>query len=216
MELIRLMLCDSQPMFRSALIHVLEASGRFSVFAQAGSEKELIAALRKSAPDIHVLITTLSVDNSDIAVGKVLLGRLRHLYPELRILVLTGQDQARTVQAVMRAGARGFVSTRSTTDVLEQAIRCIHLGDNFLDPRLVHAVMNFDEASDTKSWSDGLTRRESEVFVELCRGLSVSAIATHLHLSIKTVSTHKSNMMKKLTISNTADLIKLGLHYKVC
>jgi DNA-binding NarL/FixJ family response regulator len=146
----------------------------------------------------------------------VLLGRLRHLYPELRILVLTGQDQAQKVHAAMRAGARGFVSTRSSTDVLEEAIRCIHLGDNFLDPRLVHAVMNFEEASDTKSWSDGLTRREREVFVELCNGLSVSAIATHLHLSIKTISSHKSNMMKKLAVSNMADLIKLGMQYKVC
>ena len=212
---IRLLVCDDQDLIRLALIRLLEFDGRFTVVAQAANHEQLLSTLVCQARDIDVVLLDLNLKNDDALDQFAWLRDLCQRIKGLRVLVLSSHDEPETVKAVMASGARGFVTKSSGFDVLQQAIRYVDMGDKFLDPHVVNAFMNFGASPTKPAWNAELTRREREVLQLLCDGHRVSDIAQMLNLSIKTISTHKIALMKKLTVSNNVDLIKLGLLHRV-
>ncbi len=214
--MIRLMICDDHELVRLAMVRLLEADGRFTVVAQVGTGDQLLKMLVTQARDIDVLLLDLNIHATGQTSSMELIGKLRHTYANLPVLVVSGYDGANTVKAVMQAGASGFVTKNSAFEVLQQAIRYVHLGEHFLDPRVVHTMFLQDTAPLQPAWNGQLTSREREVLKRLCAGERVSHIANALGLSIKTVSTHKFRLMAKLHIDNMADLIKLCLQHELC
>ncbi len=213
--MIQLMICDDHELIRTAVTRLLDGDGRFKVLAQVSSRAELFKALDAQSKDIDVLILDLNLGTQGASDSIGDIGELCKRYIGLRILVLSGHDDPETVRAAMTAGAFGFVTKGSPFDVLTQAVRHIHMGEHYLDPRKVLAVVNLDSALHAPAWDATLTQREHEVMRQLCKGQRVSDIARTLNLSIKTISTHKVRLMDKLDVTSNADLIKLGLRHSM-
>jgi DNA-binding NarL/FixJ family response regulator len=200
----RVVLVDDHSMFRSGVR--AELGDRVDVVGEAGSVAEAIATIRHTQPDV-VLLDVHMPDGGGLAV---LAGSADA--PETRFLALSVSDAAEDVIAVIRAGARGYVTkTISATD-LADAIGRVADGDVVFSPRLAGFVLDaFRDAPAVPSVDpelDQLTPREREVLRLLARGYAYKEIAAQLFISIKTVETHASNVLRKLQLSNRHQLTR--------
>jgi DNA-binding NarL/FixJ family response regulator len=200
----RVVLVDDHGMFRSGVR--AELGDQVDVVGEAGTVAEAIATIRHTQPDV-VLLDVHMPDGGGLAV---LAGSAD--VPDARFLALSVSDAAEDVIAVIRAGARGYVTkTISATD-LADAIRRVADGDVVFSPRLAGFVLDaFRDAPAAPSVDpelDQLTPREREVLRLLARGYAYKEIATQLFISVKTVETHASNVLRKLQLSNRYQLTR--------
>jgi DNA-binding NarL/FixJ family response regulator len=198
-------LVDDHAMFRSGVR--AELGDRVDVVAEAGDPAEAIAAIRQYRPDV-VLLDVHMPDGGGLAVLQGIGSEL----PDTRFLALSVSDAAEDVIEVIRAGARGYVTKTISADELAAAIKRVAEGDVVFSPRLAGFVL--DAFRDTPSAPavatelDVLTPREREVMRLLARGYAYKEIASELFISIKTVETHASNVLRKLQLSNRHQLIR--------
>jgi DNA-binding NarL/FixJ family response regulator len=198
-------LVDDHAMFRSGVR--AELGDRVEVVAEAGDPTAAIAAIRKHRPDV-VLLDVHMPDGGGLAVLQGIGSEL----PDTRFLALSVSDAADDVIEVIRAGARGYVTKTISADELAAAIKRVAEGDVVFSPRLAGFVL--DAFRDTPSAPavatelDVLTPREREVMRLLARGYAYKEIASELFISIKTVETHASNVLRKLQLSNRHQLIR--------
>ena len=198
-------LVDDHAMFRSGVR--AELGDRVEVIAEAGDPAAAIAAIRQYRPDV-VLLDVHMPDGGGLAVLQGIGSEL----PDTRFLALSVSDAAEDVIEVIRAGARGYVTKTISADELAAAIKRVADGDVVFSPRLAGFVL--DAFRDTPSAPavatelDVLTPREREVMRLLARGYAYKEIASELFISIKTVETHASNVLRKLQLSNRHQLIR--------
>ncbi|MGH8961549.1 MAG: response regulator [Jatrophihabitantaceae bacterium] len=195
---VRVVLVDDHGMFRAGVR--AELGDAVDVVGEAGTPAEAISTIRELRPDV-VLLDVHMPDGGGLAVLEALGTEL----PDTRFLALSVSDAAEDVIAIIRAGARGYVTkTISATD-LADAVRRVADGDVVFSPRLAGFVLDaFREAPVTPSVDpefDQLTPREREVLRLLARGYAYKEIAAELFISIKTVETHASNVLRKLQLS---------------
>ena len=198
-------LVDDHAMFRSGVR--AELGDRVEVIAEAGDPAAAIAAIRQYRPDV-VLLDVHMPDGGGLAVLQGIGSEL----PDTRFLALSVSDASEDVIEVIRAGARGYVTKTISADELAAAIKRVADGDVVFSPRLAGFVL--DAFRDTPSAPavatelDVLTPREREVMRLLARGYAYKEIASELFISIKTVETHASNVLRKLQLSNRHQLIR--------
>jgi DNA-binding NarL/FixJ family response regulator len=198
-------LVDDHAMFRSGVR--AELGGRVRVIGEAGSAPEAIEAIRRERPDV-VLLDVHMPDGGGLAVLEAVGERL----PDTRFLALSVSDAAEDVIALIRAGARGYVTKTISADELADAILRVAEGDVVFSPRLAGFVLDaFRDAPLSPSVDpqfDQLTPREREVLRLLARGYAYKEIAAELFISIKTVETHASNVLRKLQLSSRHQLTR--------
>ena len=195
-------LIDDHALFRAG---VKAEIGRFvDVVGEAGTVDEAVSGVLAQRPDVIVVDVHLPDGG-----GRTIIERVREVWPEATFLALSVSDSAEDVVAVIRAGARGYVTkTISPTDLVD-ALRRVHAGDAVFSPRLAGFVLdafsgNLPPASDSEL--DQLTAREQEVMRLIARGYTYREVASNLHLSVKTVETHVSAVLRKLQLSNRHEL----------
>jgi DNA-binding NarL/FixJ family response regulator len=176
------------------------------VVGEAGDVDDAIQGIRATRPDV-VLLDVHLPGGGGVAVLETITKEL----PDVRFLALSVSDAAGDVIAVIRAGARGYVTKTIAPGELVDAIARVHAGDAVFGPRLAGFVLDAfagalpgDGASDTEL--DLLTPREKEVLRHLARGYTYKEIAGRLHLSVKTIETHVSSVLRKLQLSNRHEL----------
>jgi DNA-binding NarL/FixJ family response regulator len=198
-------LVDDHAMFRSGVR--AELGDRVEVVGEAGSVAEAIAEITSRRPDV-VLLDVHMPDGGGLAV----LEAVRPELPETRFLALSVSDAAEDVIAIIRAGASGYVTKTISADDLADAIGRVAEGDAVFSPRLAGFVLDaFREAPVAPSIDpeiDLLTPREREVLRLLARGYAYKEIAAELFISIKTVETHASNVLRKLQLSSRHQLTR--------
>jgi DNA-binding NarL/FixJ family response regulator len=198
-------LIDDHAMFRTGVR--AELGSRVDVLAEAGDPASAVEAIKKHRPDV-VLLDVHMPDGGGLAVLEAIGSDL----PDTRFLALSVSDAAEDVIAVIRAGARGYVTKTISADDLADAINRVAEGDVVFSPRLAGFVLDaFRDAPITPSVDtelDQLTPREREVLRLLARGYAYKEIATELFISIKTVETHASNVLRKLQLSNRHQLTR--------
>jgi DNA-binding NarL/FixJ family response regulator len=198
-------LVDDHAMFRAGVR--AELGTRLDVVAEAGDPASAVAAIRAHRPDV-VLLDVHMPDGGGLAVLQTIGSDL----PDTRFLALSVSDAAEDVIAVIRAGARGYVTKTISADDLADAVRRVAEGDVVFSPRLAGFVLDAFRDSpvvpsvDTEL--DQLTPREREVMRLLARGYSYREIASELFISIKTVETHASNVLRKLQLSSRHQLTR--------
>jgi DNA-binding NarL/FixJ family response regulator len=184
-----------------------ELGERVLVVGEAGSPAEAIDVIRTTAPDV-VLLDVHMPDGGGLAVIEV----VGTDPPEPRFLALSVSDAAEDVIALIRAGARGYVTKTISPDDLADAVERVADGDVVFSPRLAGFVLDaFREAPMTPSVDselDQLTPREREVMRLLARGYAYKEIAAELFISVKTVETHASNVLRKLQLSSRHQLTR--------
>ena len=198
-------LVDDHGMFRSGVR--AELGTRVDVLAEAGDPASAVEAIRKYRPDV-VLLDVHMPDGGGLAVLEAIGSDL----PDTRFLALSVSDAAEDVIAVIRAGAKGYVTKTISADDLADAVRRVADGDVVFSPRLAGFVLDaFRDTPVTPSVDaelDQLTPREREVMRLLARGYAYKEIAAELFISIKTVETHASNVLRKLQLSSRHQLTR--------
>jgi DNA-binding NarL/FixJ family response regulator len=201
----RVVLVDDHSMFRSGVRAELGES--VEIVGEAATVAEAIATIRATTPDV-VLLDVHMPDGGGLAV----LADVAADVPATRFLALSVSDAAEDVIAVIRAGARGYVTKTISARELADAINRVADGDVVFSPRLAGFVLDAFRDSPTMPSIDPeldqLTPRELEVLRLLARGYAYKEIAAELFISIKTVETHASNVLRKLQLSNRHQLTR--------
>lgn len=206
---IRVFLVDDHAVFRSGVRAELGASGDLEVVGDAGTVQEAVAKIRELMPDV-VLLDVHMPDGGGTAVLRGIAGMQSH--PQ--VLALSVSDAAEDVIAVIRAGARGYVTKTISGAELAESVKRVAEGDAVFSPRLAgfvldaFAQMATPDVLDTPAETpvdpevESLTAREREVLRLLARGYTYREIAEDLVISVKTVETHASNILRKTQQSN--------------
>jgi DNA-binding NarL/FixJ family response regulator len=177
------------------------------VVGEAGGVSEAVSVIAATRPDV-VLLDVHMPEGGGLAVIEA----VRDTMPDTRFLALSVSDAAEDVIALIRAGARGYVTKTISADELADAVSRVAGGDAVFSPRLAGFVLDaFRDAPVAPSIDpeiDLLTPREREVLRLLARGYAYKEIASELFISIKTVETHASNVLRKLQLSNRHQLTR--------
>jgi DNA-binding NarL/FixJ family response regulator len=203
----RVLLVDDHGMFRAGVR--AEIGGDVDIVGEAAGVAEAVATIRHTRPDV-VLLDVHLPDGGGPAIVAAVLPEM----PDTRFLALSVSDAAEDVIAVIRAGARGYVTKTISGADLTAAIRRVAEGDVVFSPRLAGFVLDAFRDSGVApaitgdSELDRLTKREQEVLRLLARGYSYREIAGELFISIKTVETHASNVLRKLQLSSRHQLTR--------
>ncbi|MBV9822669.1 MAG: response regulator transcription factor [Actinobacteria bacterium] len=205
-------LVDDHAMFRAGVRAEIGTGAGFEIVGEAATVAEAIATIRHARPDV-VLLDVHLPDGGGPAVVAAVLPEL----PDTRFLALSVSDAAEDVIAVIRAGARGYVTKTISGADLTDAIRRVADGDVVFSPRLAGFVLDaFRDGgagaagplTATDPELDQLTPREQEVMRLLARGYSYREIGSELFISVKTVETHASNVLRKLQLSSRHQLTR--------
>ena len=201
----RVALVDDHAMFRAGVRAELEKAG-LEVVAEAGDVDEALAAIAATEPDV-VLRDVHMPGGGGLEVLRRLPGRI-----ETRVLALSVSDAAEDVIAIIRAGARGYVTKNISGDELADAITRVAGGDAVFSPRLAGFVLDAFagaiEVAQVDEDLDRLTEREREVMRLIARGYAYKEVAKELFISIKTVETHVSSVLRKLQLSSRHELTR--------
>jgi DNA-binding NarL/FixJ family response regulator len=200
---LRVFLVDDHAMFRAGVR--AELGGYVDVVGEASTVGQAVTAIGATVPDV-VLLDVHMPDGG----GRAVLEAVRKAHPEVKFLALSVSDAAEDVIGLIRAGARGYVTKTIAPEDLVDAIRRVADGDAVFSPRLAGFVLDaFAARTDAPVADpelDQLTAREREVLRLLARGYAYKEIAKELYISIKTVETHVSNVLRKLQMSNRYEL----------
>ncbi|MDE2614313.1 MAG: response regulator transcription factor [Burkholderiales bacterium] len=207
---ISVVLADDHQLMREGLRRLLGATPGMHVAGEAGSGHEVLELLRRVAVDVAVL--DLSMPGM---TGMDLIRRVKTEFPHVAVLVLTMHAEEQYAMRAFRCGASGYLTKDSAGDELVQAIRKVAGGGGYVTAALAERLaMGLSTLREAPRHA-GLTDREFEVFRRIVAGQRLTDIADELHLSIKTVSTHKARVLEKMGLDSTAALIRYGLENRL-
>ena len=211
-----ILIVDDHPLFRKGLKAVLESNNQFEVVGEARNGTEALEMVRKLDPDLVVVDISLP-DQSGIELTR----EIRNLLPEVHIMIVSMHSKIDYIAEAFQAGAKGYVVKESASESLLQGLEHVSKGDYYLDSSLSQEVAKkligprAKENQISHSAYGGLTPREQEVMRLLAEGLSSKKVAEKLFISPKTVENHRTNIMHKLDLHSTVELVryaaKLGL-----
>ena len=198
----RVFLVDDHALFRAGVR--AEIGRELDVVGEAGTVEAAVPAILAASPDVVVVDVHLPGGG-----GRAIIEAVKREQPDITFLALSVSDSAEDVVAVIRAGARGYVTKTIEAPDLIDAVRRVHAGDAVFSPRLAGFVLDafsgvLSPASDPEM--DQLTAREQDVMRLIARGYTYREVATRLHLSVKTIETHVSAVLRKLQLSNRHEL----------
>lgn len=204
----RVLLVDDHAVVRDGLAQLIQSEADLTVCGEAGSAEEAVAILDRCKPDLAIV---------DISMGGVngieLIKNLKAMNPKVAVLVLSMHDESHYAERALRAGAHGYVMKREARDRIMQAIRTVLAGDIYVSERIQKTLMHqYFHGPGGKSDSpvSRLSDRELEVLTLLGQGLSSKDIGDRLHLSPKTVDSHRTHMKEKLALAGAPELIRFA------
>jgi len=207
----RILLVDDHSIVREGLAQLLRGEPGLTVCGEAGSAEQALDVVAQVKPDLAVVDISLGGAN-----GLELIKNLKALLPELRILVLSMHDEAHFAERALRAGASGYVMKREARDRIMEGIRAVCTGETYVSDRLQKSMLHqYLHGSPTGKASpiSRLSDRELEVLTLLGRGLSSKDIAERLHLSQKTVDSHRTHLKEKLNLSGAPELVRFAFEW---
>lgn len=207
--MIRVLIADDHAIFRQGLCRVLGLAQDMAISGEAASGREVLERVDGMKADVLLLDMTMPGPS-----GIELIKRVRSQRPGLPILVLTVHDESELASRAIRAGAAGYVTKDGEPERLLDAIRIIAKGGNYVAPpiaaKLLYQSVDHDDAPHRL-----LSNREYQVFLRLARGAGLGEIASALHISPKTVSTHKFRVLQKLGLKTDAELVRYAIRQRL-
>lgn len=202
---------DDHPLIRRGYSYLFGQDPKLQICGEAGSVDEALEKIRVCVPDL--VVTDISLDG---ATGLELIKSLHAEWPALPVLVVSMHDESDYAWRSFRAGARGYVVKRQGDGTILRAIDALLKGGYFLSEDLTRTIITeFQGQSKGKVADpiDSLTEREMEIF-QLCgQGLTFREISEELHISMKTVESHRSKIRRKIQATSNADLIRKAVQW---
>ncbi|MBC3880202.1 response regulator transcription factor [Undibacterium sp. LX40W] len=204
--MIRILIADDHTIMREGLKRILDGIEDIQVIGEAIDGHDTITKVRSESFD--VLLLDLSMPGRS---GVDLIHQIKDEFPKLPILILTMHEEEQYAVRAIRAGANGYLTKESAGTQLVTALRKVASGRPYISMEVAEQLaMSAMPASGDASHTS-LSDREFEVFCHLAKGKSITEIGDMLHLSVKTVSTHKTRIMQKMGLNSISDLVQYAI-----
>ncbi len=202
------LLVDDHTIFRSGVRHLLLDEPDLRVTGEARNGAEALEQVRNHAYDVVLLDI-----NMEGRSGLDVLGTLRALPRCPPVLMLSMYPEQQYALVAVQAGASGYVAKDAEPSELVQAIRRVAAGGQYLSVAAARTVLDQLRGLDRRPPHERLSIREHQIMVMIVRGMSVTAIADEMALSVKTVSRHRSNLLEKIGVASTAELVLYAVRH---
>ena len=209
MNAIRVLLADDHKIIRDGLRMLIDREAGMEVVAEAENGRQTVRLAQKLSPHVVIMDVTMPDMNGIDATR-----RLAEEAPGVRVIGLSMHSDRRYILGMLEAGARGYLLKDCAFEELAAAIRNVAAGNTYLSPKIADVVVKgyLDRTSGpSPGLGSALTPREREVLQLLAEGMAAKEIASHLNVSVKTVETHRRNMMEKLDMHSVAELTKYAV-----
>jgi DNA-binding NarL/FixJ family response regulator len=204
--MIKVLVADDHAVVRRGLRQILSETDDLLVGGEATNAPEVIERVGKERWDVVILDISMPGGN-----GIDLIGDIRRVRPEARVLVLTVFAEEQYAIRAIRAGAAGFLTKESAPQKLVEAVRKVASGGRYVSPELAEALASLVAGDAHRAPHERLSDREFEVLKMIASGKTVSQVAEELGLSVKTVSTHRARILHKMGMRTNAELT----HYAI-
>ncbi|HKU58566.1 MAG TPA: response regulator transcription factor [Gaiellaceae bacterium] len=203
---IRVLIVDDHPVVRSGIRLLLAQEKDIEPVGEAGTGREAIFEARSLKPDV-VLMDVVMPEQT----GLEALPTLLHEHPDMKVLLLSMQDDPRYVREAFAAGAAGYVLKEAADAEVVNAVREVAKGGRYVNPELGARLVAADAAAQREAEEDPLSDREREVLRLLALGHTNQEIAKQLYISVRTAETHRAHIMQKLRLTRRADLVRYAM-----
>jgi DNA-binding NarL/FixJ family response regulator len=208
---IRVLLAEDHTIVRKGLRSLLDGEAGIEVIGEAKDGREAVEKVGQLLPDVVLMDIAMPGLN-----GLEATRRIKKRFPEVQVVILTVHANEEYIFQILRAGASGYVVKQAAPTELLSAIQAACRGESFLSPsvsrKVIEEYIRQAEATAEENSYDQLTDREREVLQLIAEGHSNREIAELLHISIKTVETHRAHLMDKLDLHSTAELTQYAIH----
>jgi DNA-binding NarL/FixJ family response regulator len=201
--MIKVIIADNHPIIRMGVRKVLESADGFELIHEVADTEELFEKLKDTTPDVVMLEMDIPEMNGIAALRKI-----KNEYPDVKVLMYSGQSEDVYALSAIRAGAFGYLAKSSDLEYITTAVTKVSEGSMFITNELAQRLA-FDEGTKKpRRFFRKLSTREIEVLKLLASGKRNKEVALGLNLNEKTVSTYKARLMKKLNVDNMVDLLQ--------
>lgn len=207
---IRILIADDHAIVRHGLCRLIALTSDIELAGEARDGWEVVDKVRAGGFDL--LVTDMSMPGPN---GPELVKRVRAENAVLPILVLSMHGESQIAARAIKAGATGYLTKDSDPDMLLDAIRRCAAGRHFIEPELASRLVFESERSSGTDLHARLSDREFQIFLLLAQGLGVNEIAEKMHISPKTVSTHKFRLMQKMAFESLSELVRYALRHRL-
>jgi DNA-binding NarL/FixJ family response regulator len=205
----KIMIVDDHPITREGIARRISSESDMMVCSEAESAQEALQIIEKQKLDLVLLDISLEASS-----GLDVLKDLRTRFPELHTLILSMHEESLYAERALRAGARGYIMKGASPEKLIQAIRQVLAGEIYLSESMTKtALARIGNGKHSPYTIEDLSDRELEVFQLIGRGFGTREIATALHLSVKTIASHRENMKLKLNLKSSSALVQHAIHW---
>ncbi len=201
---VRIVLADDHVLVRQGLKALMEREG-FQVVAEAADGQEALERVRSLLPEIAVMDITMPILN-----GLDTAREMKRSSPQTKVILLTQHEEDQYISEALEVGVKGYVLKNQAANDLLQAIRQVSRGHVYLSPGVSGAVMEAYRSKDERP-KDPLTAREKQVLQLIAEGKSTRDVASLLSISVKTAESHRTRLMRKLDIHETASLVRYAV-----
>lgn len=206
--MISVLIADDHSMVRSGLKHIIDEQSDMKVISEATNGVEAVEKTLELQPDVIIMDLKMPQKNGLIATEQIL-----EQDGATKIIVLTMYDEKEYMLRILQAGALGFLLKSHGADELLDAIRAVYKGEAYLPPSATKVLIKEYANRENKGKQGGrkLSPREKEVLAYIAKGYTNKEVSEKLYVSIKTVESHRSNIMQKLNIQNRHELVKYAV-----
>ena len=209
--MIRVAIADDHHLVRSGIRALLEKTDDIEVVGEAKDGRSAIRIIQETNPDVLVM----DINMPDLN-GIKALEEIQSLKLQTHVVILSMYSDDLVVRQALQFGAKGFILKASVTEELLLAIHAAQWGGTYLSPSIsdkMYDVLTVTSDSNQSNPGDFLTRREQELLKHISTGYTNKEIAEILHISVKTVERHRTNLMTKMNARNLVELIRMGVRY---
>jgi len=210
MDKIRIIITDDHQLFRNGLKILLNAFQEFEVVAEASNGEEFLRILKNTPAEVVLMDINMPEMDGIEATRKGL-----KLNPGIDIIALSMYGEEEYYYKMVDAGAKGFLLKDSDISEVKEAILTVRRGGSYFSQELLYHVIQKIKHRESESKSANLSKREKEILVKICEGLSNQEIAETLFISKRTVDKHRANLLGKTNSKNTASLILFAIRNKL-
>jgi len=208
---IKVLLADNHDIVRAGLRRIIEECADMEVVAEVADGQEAIRQIHETLPDL--VIIEISMTGLD---GLEVLRQVRHFFPQIPILILTLHEEEQYLVRAFAAGAKGYLTKRSTPEQLLKAIRRVYAGGSFLSEAAAESLAwRLAKGPRETSPVERLSAREIQVLRYLALGHTVREIARGFNLSHKTVHCYRLGLLKKLNLRNNAEITRFAIQHRL-
>jgi len=201
--MIRVLIVDDHAVVRSGLRMLIDAEDDMETVGEAGNVRDAVFEARSTTPDLILMDVVMPGESGLQGMPKLL-----HEHPDVKVLVLSMQDDPRYVREAFAAGARGYVLKEAADVELVSAIREVARGGRYVHPELGARLVAAEAEAERLAEEDPLSDREREVLRLLALGYTNQEIAAQLFISVRTAETHRAHVMQKLRLGSRAELVR--------